>query len=169
MPSLQNGTQAASIAPAIPGSSVESTAQLAAVVESADIAIIALSLEFQVLIAFSMRLPSFRRLGASKLTDRPEVWTTGKAHSSETKRMRRDGRTVDVASTQSPIIDRDGSIAGLSVTARDISDRKHMETELEKARDAALEGARVKSEFLANMSHEIRTPLNSIIGLSDLL
>ena len=38
-----------------------------------------------------------------------------------------------------------------------------------KARDAALEGARMKSEFLANMSHEIRTPMNGVIGMIGLL
>lgn len=41
--------------------------------------------------------------------------------------------------------------------------------ELAKARDEALESARLKSEFLAMMSHEIRTPMNGVIGMTGLL
>jgi signal transduction histidine kinase/DNA-binding response OmpR family regulator len=43
------------------------------------------------------------------------------------------------------------------------------ESELVRAREVALETARLKSEFVANMSHEIRTPLNGVIGMTELL
>jgi len=43
------------------------------------------------------------------------------------------------------------------------------EAELKRARDTALESARVKGEFAANVSHELRTPMNSILGMLELL
>lgn len=87
----------------------------------------------------------------------------------ETVRRTKDGRTIDVSVTISPIRDPAGRIVGASTIARDITERKRAEEELRAARDAAEwakaeaeEANRVKDRFLAVLSHELRTPLTPV-------
>ncbi len=49
----------------------------------------------------------------------------------DTARLRKDGQRVDVSVTVSPIIDETGTIVGASTIARDISERKRLERELQ--------------------------------------
>ena len=74
-----------------------------------------------------------------------------------------------VLSTKMPLRNQTGEVIGTFGISKDITQLKEAEQELAKARDAALEMARLKAEFLANMSHEIRTPMNCIIGMTGLL
>jgi PAS domain S-box-containing protein len=62
-----------------------------------------------------------------------------------------------------------GRVVGYEAVARNITEHKGIEEELQRARDVAIESARSKSEFLANVSHEIRTPLNGVLGMTELL
>jgi PAS domain S-box-containing protein len=102
----------------------------------------------------------------------------------------KDGKLTDVLFNGSVYKDDKGNVSGVVVVARDITEQKKIETQLNEAivfaemateiaeiakgkaevsMNTAENAVKAKQQFLSNMSHEIRTPMNAIIGFTKVL
>lgn len=94
----------------------------------------------------------------------------------ETKRLTKDGRTIDMSLTISPISDESGRIIGASTIGRDITKTKIAEAELHRLLDetqranAELQKMdRLKDEFISIMTHDLKSPLVAVLGYSEMM
>jgi len=99
----------------------------------------------------------------------PDMWAklySGQEWSGELCNKKKDGSLYWEMAHLFPVIDSEGEITHFAAVKEDITKRKQVEVELQRAKIVAEAANNAKSEFLANMSHEIRTPMNAITGMA---
>src|SRR5204862_6502468 len=96
------------------------------------------------------------------------VLTEGRVTNYELTARARDGTLTVVSYNATTFHDRDRRLQGVFAGARDVTERKRFEqelqetnVELESAKSAAEKANLAKSDFLSSMSHELRSPLNA--------
>jgi PAS domain S-box-containing protein len=74
------------------------------------------------------------------------------------------GNETIILTSKVPLRNAAGEVTGLLGIIVDITARKQLELELQRAKEDADRAAQAKSDFVANVTHELRTPLTLILG-----
>ena len=109
-----------------------------------------------------------------------EKFRSGTSRQVESTRIAKDGREIAVSAVLSPLFDEDGKLVGEICNARDVTELRRAQHEIEQLnrelerrvieRTAELEAVNRELEaFAYSVSHDLRAPLRSISGFSDLL
>ncbi|HET7685232.1 MAG TPA: ATP-binding protein [Candidatus Limnocylindria bacterium] len=99
----------------------------------------------------------------------PRFIEVGFVHDLDFELKRKDGSLVPVRLSATALRDADGAFVASRSTVQDVSERRAMEVERERALEEAVAANQAKNRFLSRMSHELRTPLNSVLGFAQLL
>lgn len=87
----------------------------------------------------------------------------------EIRFIKADGIPIQFEVRGNALFEENLKVYGIIFVARDITERKKIEQELQNAKERAEIANQAKSEFLANISHEVRTPLNGFLGMIHLV
>jgi PAS domain S-box-containing protein len=84
----------------------------------------------------------------------------------ETTRIAKGGRRVEMSMTLSPLLDNSGKVVGASTVARDITESRQAEVELQRVRMELARVTRVTTlgELTAAIAHEVNQPLTGLIS-----
>lgn len=171
----------------------EATAQLAAIVESSDQAMLSTDPEGVVLTwnpaaermyGYSASEAIGRNLGSLIVPDELlpvfrdalAAVARGEVLNQQVLRRRKDGSLVHVALTIAPLLDATGAIYGACSVARDMTEERRMASQLDSSLEAlaaAAEEARASEartrRFLDDAAHQLRSPITSIRACADTL
>ncbi len=82
----------------------------------------------------------------------------------ETQRTRKDGTTLDVSLTLSPVRNRSGDIVGVSGILRDVTEQRRLEKRLRAA-----ERMEAVGQLAGGIAHDFNNMLTAVLGHSELL
>ena len=103
--------------------------------------------------------PEYANEGTKNMID---LLSGNKIEPYETSRIRKDGSTIEISLTVSPIYDEMGVVIGSSGISRDITIEKQVLRQLQEMND-------LRNEFVAVIAHDLRSPAASISGFAHLL
>jgi len=79
------------------------------------------------------------------------------------------GKLVYLECSVTPLFDDNGKITGSLGIARDITDKRIAQDELEESKLELEDLVKIKDQFLSIIAHDLRDPFNILIGYSDLI